>query len=353
MKPSIRLGRTRFMALVRACGAACLAFGLASAVSAQDPTPQTDAAVRIGVAAEQSDYRVGPADTLSIKVFGVPALTQTVRVSNSGKIHIAHLGIVSVDGLTTGQIESLIARDLQASGLVVEPSVHVTLDQYRAHPVYILGEVNQPGQYVLTGKRWFITDLIGNAQGIGSMADPIAYLYRMKTPAASSGSAPLSGEAGSFSPEDVVTINVLALAQGKAPEMNLELRGGDILYVRQSVPEYFYVVGEVNRPGVYEYSYGQGEGLGALRLSRAIASAGGPGRTAKSSEGILVRTGENGVTEQIRFDLGAVIHGRQPDVPIRANDIIFIPGSGMKTIAYGLTGLLPMLATQAVYTVPR
>jgi polysaccharide export outer membrane protein len=325
--------------------------GLAIPSFAQDPPP--DAAARREVAAAQSDYRVGPADSLSIKVFGVPALAQTVRVSNSGKIHLTHVGIVSVDGLTTGEIESLVSRELEASGLVVEPSVHVTLDQYRAHPVYILGEVIQPGQYVLTGKRWFITDLIGNAQGLSSMADPIAYLYRMKIPAAASGNTPPSGEAGSFAPEDVVKIDVLALAQGKAPETNLELRGGDILYVRQSVPEYFYVVGDVNRPGVYEYSYGQFEGVGGLRLSRALASAGGPGRTAKTSEGILVRAGEKGVNEQVRFDLGAVIRGAQPDVLIRANDIIFIPGSNMKTIAYGLTGLLPMLATQAVYTVPR
>jgi protein involved in polysaccharide export with SLBB domain len=330
----------------------CLAVLLAGAASARGQENQADGSAQAKAAAGPPEYLVGPGDTLSIKVFGVPALTQTVRVSNSGKIHVAHIGIVTVDGLSAREIGTLITKQLQGAGLLLEPAVLVEVDQYRAHPVYILGEVNQPGQYVLTGRRWFITDLIGNAEGLGSMAHPIAYLYRLKTSPPGEGGAP-SGETGGFATEDVVQIDLLALAQGKAPEMNLELRGGDVLYVRQAVPEHFYVVGDVPQPGVYEYSYGQKEGAGVLRLSMAIAIAGGPARTAKKSEGLLVRAGENGVTEQIRFDLGAVLRGAQPDLAIRANDIIFLPGSNMKTIAYGLTGLLPMLATQAVYATPR
>ena len=333
-------------------GVLCLTVLLAGAASARGQANQTDGSVRTRIAAGPPDYLVGPGDTLSIKVFGVPALAQTVRVSNSGKIHVAQVGIVTVDGLNAREIGTLITEQLQAAGLLLEPSVLVEIDQYRAHPVYILGEVNQPGQYVLTGRRWFITDLIGNAEGLGNMAHPIAYLYRLKASAPGEGGAP-SGETGGFATEDVVQIDLLALAQGKAPALNLELRGGDILYVRQAVPEYFYVVGDVSRPGVFEYSYGQREGTGVLRLSMAIASAGGPARTAKQSEGLLVRAGDSGVTEQIRFDLGAVLRGEQPDFAVRANDIIFLPGSNMKTIAYGLTGLLPMLATQAVYATPR
>ncbi len=205
--------------------------------------------------------------------------------------------------------------------------------------------IPKPGQYVLANNRWFLTDLIGNAEGLGRMADPIAYMYRLKTGSSASEAKEGAADAAGFANEDVVKIDLIALMQGKAPEMNLELRGGDILYVRQGVPEHYYVVGEVNQPGVYEFSYGQNERLAALRVSQAVANAGGPARASKPSHALLVRSDANGVQKQIPFDFNAVLRGKQPDLEVQANDIIFIPGSQAKTIGYGMLGLIPNLAT--------
>ena len=47
-----------------------------------------------------AEYRVGPGDQLSIAVYGIPELTQTSRVSNSGKIHVARVGVLNVYALT-------------------------------------------------------------------------------------------------------------------------------------------------------------------------------------------------------------------------------------------------------------
>ena len=316
-----------------------LAAGGIEAAAQPPPTPAA------GSAPAPLEYQVGPGDQLAVTVFGVPELAQTPRVSNSGRIRLARVGVFDVYKMTAREIEVLIAKALASKELLNDPWVQVQVTQFRSSTVYILGEVQSPGQYAITS-RMSVLDLVSMAEGLTPYADPTAFLYRLpehagQPPAADAASG--TAERPTFTRDNVMPIDIVALTQGRKPELNIELRGGDVLYTRRTTPKYFYVVGEVSRPGLYELTaaFENREAGPPLLLSQAIAQAGGPTRTAKASQALLVRSLPDGKLEQRPFDFEKVLRGRHPDWAVQVNDIIFVPGSGAKTLAYGLLGMLP------------
>jgi polysaccharide export outer membrane protein len=90
-------------------------------------------------------YSLGPGDQVRIITFGEENLTGEFRVNDSGNIALPLLGAVHAAGLTSAGLESAVAAALKRGNLVRNPSVAVEVIAYR--PVYVLGEVNKPGQY--------------------------------------------------------------------------------------------------------------------------------------------------------------------------------------------------------------
>ena len=90
-------------------------------------------------------YRLGPGDQVRMLTYGVEQLSGPFRVGDTGNVDLPLLGPVHAAGLTTGQLGSEIARELVAQKLMREPSVAVEVEEFR--PIFILGEVNKPGQY--------------------------------------------------------------------------------------------------------------------------------------------------------------------------------------------------------------
>lgn len=284
--------------------------------------------------ATPSDYKVGPGDLLTIGVSGTDQLSVSTRISNSGKIRVPRLGVIKASDLTIAQLEAEIARQLREKDLVKQPWVSVRIDQYRAQPVYILGEVMMPGQFVIK-KDMYLVDLLTLAGGLNEVATPVGYLYRRQRTGAPAGT-PEATE------EEAVPIDFRALSEGTKPELNVKMQGGDVLYVPERRKSFYFVVGDVNKPGFFNLAPDDG----TMRVSQAIAKAGGPMRTAKMSAGTLVRFKPDGSREEFKVDFKAILTGRQPDMFVKSSDIIFIPGSATKTVSYGLLGVLPTVATQ-------
>lgn len=92
-----------------------------------------------------SDYLLGPGDRVRIITFGDQQLTGEFRVNDSGDIAVPLLGNVRAQGLTSKQLEDSVAGALRRSGLFKTPSVSIEVVAYR--PIFVLGEVNRPGQY--------------------------------------------------------------------------------------------------------------------------------------------------------------------------------------------------------------
>jgi polysaccharide export outer membrane protein len=90
-------------------------------------------------------YHLGPGDQVRIITLGEDRLTGEFRVNDSGAIALPLLGTIPAAGLTTAELEQAIGAGLVRAQLIRDPSVAVEVTAYR--PIFVLGEVNKPGQY--------------------------------------------------------------------------------------------------------------------------------------------------------------------------------------------------------------
>jgi polysaccharide export outer membrane protein len=96
---------------------------------------------------DESDqaYRLGVSDQVRVLTFGEESLSDIFRVNDAGNIALPLLGPIRARGLTTEELSQNIAGELNRRGYIRDPSVSVEIVEYR--PVFVLGEVNRPGQY--------------------------------------------------------------------------------------------------------------------------------------------------------------------------------------------------------------
>ncbi len=64
-------------------------------------------------------------------------------------------------------------------------------------------------------------------------------------------------------------------------------------------------------------------------------------KTAKMNSGLLVRYDELGARQELAVNFSDIFKGKKMDFPIQSNDVIFIPGSNIRTIGYGLLAVIP------------
>jgi polysaccharide export outer membrane protein len=94
---------------------------------------------------DRSTYLLGPGDRVRVIIFSDQQLTGEFQVNDSGDVAVPLLGDVQARGLTSRQLEAKVAAGLRNSGLMKNPSVSIEVIAYR--PIFMLGEVNKPGQY--------------------------------------------------------------------------------------------------------------------------------------------------------------------------------------------------------------
>jgi protein involved in polysaccharide export with SLBB domain len=85
-----------------------------------------------------------------------------------------------------------------------------------------------------------------------------------------------------------------------------------------------------------------------VRLTEALAAAGGTLRPANSDKSIIIRYDEEGSRHEVAFDFKKMLMGKEPDLFVEPRDIIFVPGSTAKTVGWGLLNLGKNLGTRAV-----
>jgi polysaccharide export outer membrane protein len=95
----------------------------------------------------RGNSQIGPFDTLSIDVFGIPDLSKDKLVVDAGgHISIPLIGSMQVDQLTAAELEDNIARRLAGAG-VKNPQVAVNLLDVQSQFVTVEGEVKKAGLY--------------------------------------------------------------------------------------------------------------------------------------------------------------------------------------------------------------
>jgi polysaccharide export outer membrane protein len=136
--------------------------------------------VPVGTNGTETEYRVGPQDLMEIAVFGQPELTRTVRVNSRGQISLPLVGQIDAVGLTSQQLERLIADRLSETYLQ-NPQVTVFIKEYTTLRFTVEGAINKPGVYPLVGQMTLLRAL-AVAGGQGPLSDMTEVVLFRVTP---------------------------------------------------------------------------------------------------------------------------------------------------------------------------
>jgi polysaccharide export outer membrane protein len=124
---------------------------------------------------------------------------------------------------------------------------------------------------------------------------------------------------------------------------NVELHPGDTVFAAKA--PMVYVIGEVSKPGGYILN-----SAGAMTVLRVVAAAGGPTNAASLGGTKMVRRTPSGL-QQLPVPLKAILRGKTADMPLSADDILFVPSSHLKTVVAISTVVATSAATAAIYHV--
>jgi polysaccharide export outer membrane protein len=121
--------------------------------------------------AQDTSYKIQPADVLSITVHQQPDLTTKARVSNDGYISFPLLGKVEIKGLTVQETEDKI-KTLLEKDYLVSAQVIVFIEEYHPRQVSVMGEVTKPGKYNMPEeKEMTLLQAVAMAEGFTKDAD--------------------------------------------------------------------------------------------------------------------------------------------------------------------------------------
>jgi polysaccharide export outer membrane protein len=190
--------------------AAALASGLVAALACS-PGPIPPAFQEETV--EETEYRIAPADLLSVRVWKNPELSiESAPVLPDGTLTVPLAGTVSAKGLTSSELEDVIAAKL--SEYITAPEVAVIVTQVNSKRVSVIGEVNRNGPQMLSVNAR-VVDALSNAGGFTSYANRRKVKIIRLTPEG----------------EIEYRFNYDAFEAGRAPGTNVRLEAGDVVVV--------------------------------------------------------------------------------------------------------------------------
>lgn len=294
-----------------------------------------------------ADYEIAASDVILVQVLGNANLSERLEVQRDGKIRLPMVGDIDAAGFSALELEDEIARIYMSKGLLRSPEVLVHILEYHSKPYYVLGQVDYSGEYIMSQKLTLL-DAILVAGGLKGAADDYGYLHRRKAGdltkmAVAATDLVLRDPTKPIDPDSEVTkVDLRPLKRGGVLETNPFLAEGDVFVVPARQSNQFYVIGEVTTPGAFDLPINS-----SLYATEAIAQAGGPLKTAKVKDGVLIRVAADGTASERAVNFERILKGEGSDFFIEKNDVVFIPGSNSKTLAYGLLGQLPATVQQS------
>lgn len=319
------------------------ATGQNTTLPAQNATPTAEPTSKPDDSA--NTYVLGPNDQLIIRAVGIDEFnsqpdSKPAQIDMRGYVDVPIVGHVRAAGLTVQQFESALAEELRK--YVRDPQVTVTVAEFKSQPVSIVGAVTQPGVYHLTGRNTLV-EVLSQAQGLGEDAGNSINITREKK----WGPIPLPNCAedpsGKFY---IASVNTKLLMQARDPNANIRVKPDDVISVPKA--EMVYVVGDVNKAGAFVLNERD-----SISVLQAIAMAEGLGHAAATKRAQIIRRGDNQQRREIPTDVSKILSGKAPDVPLYANDILFIPTSAAKAAGIKtMDAIISAAALSIVYHPP-
>lgn len=277
-------------------------------------TEQLNEAIVISAKSHASiadDYRIGPEDLLEVEAYNVEELRKTVRVNSQGDIALPLVGVIRVKGMTTSELEKEITRRLEK--YVEETVVNVFIKEYRSQRISVVGAVEKPQVYAVTGQMYLI-DMLMISGGLSKDSGSICYIMR-PTP---------QNKPNSRAETLVVDLDEL-LIKGNLG-LNIPVFAGDVINIPKG--GIIFVDGAVKSPGAFVMR-------GKTTLVQAITMAQGVNSVADLDDIRIFRDNGKGDRDVITADYEAISNGMKPDIILVENDIVIVPVNGVKNFFSG------------------
>ncbi|MEP6491292.1 MAG: SLBB domain-containing protein [bacterium] len=200
-----------------------------------------------------ANYRLGPGDRIVLILTGDAERAFTLDVTREGFIVVPGAGEIPVANLTLGQLEdqlyARLGRVYSGLGRSASATTHFSVNVARLHSnqVYVLGDVDQPGNYK-----------------ISSAGTALTALYAAGGPSTNGGMRRVEIRRGGKLVDTLDLYDYLLHADGSH---DVRLQSGDVVFVPVHGGR-VRLYGEVVRPGTYELRRGES-------LADAVRDAGG------------------------------------------------------------------------------
>ncbi len=252
---------------------------------------------------------IGAGDLLSISVYGAPELSRTARVSQEGMIHLAMIRTpIEARGITPAELEQRVSAALEDAGILVDPSVVITIAEYATRPIRVAGAVRRPLTFDATGPVTLL-EALTRAEGLSGEAGAEILVTRT-SPDTGPDIGPTQGPL-------TKRIAVKDLIENADPAANVILEGGEEVRVPEAGR--VFVVGNVKKPGAFPVG-GEGSGTSVLK---ALALA--EGLAPFSAKLAYIYRPSDGGKREIEVPLRKIMDRKTPDVILVAGDILYIP----------------------------
>ena len=329
--------------------------------------------------ATPQNYRLGPGDAVYIDIYGASQKTVEATVTPDGTIVIEGFGPVQVSGLTVAQANARLKTTLGAR--YSSSKVRLTVGQTKTIIVNVMGEVKTPGTYTLSAfaSVFHALYMAGGTNDIGTLRNIKVYrnnklvttvdiydyilngkltgnvrladndvivvgpydclvnvagkvkrpmFYEMKK---SESVGTVLKYAGGFTGDAYKkSVKVIRKAGSKYSIFNVgefdvntfKIEDEDSISVDSVIPRYSNMVeikGAVFRPGMYQVG---GDITGVRSL---LEHADGVTEDAFVQHAVMHRMKFDRTLEVIQVDIEGILSGRGADIPLKNEDVLYIP----------------------------
>jgi len=262
---------------------------------------------------DDSVYRLGPGDEISLKVFGVEELSGNFRINGRGQVSLPLIGEMALSGYTLSDAEDVVAAHYSDQYLR-NPQVNLSVVEFRSQQFTAIGALAQPRIYS-TQRKVSLIEAIAMAGGLAGNAGDTIYLSDRVRDA----------EDGSLKVRNLV-LNIEDLMQGDA-ENNVVLGESAVINVPEAGS--FFVEGAVESPGVYTQS-------GEITVLKAITMAGGLRFEANRSKlNVLRRNAQTNEWDRETVAMDEIRESPLADVELRDGDIVMVESGPIRTAWVG------------------
>ena len=341
--------------------------------------------------ATPQNYRLGPGDAVIIDIYGASQKTIQSTVSPDGEVTIEGYGPVNVSGLTVAQANARLRNTVGSR--YRSSRVKLTVGQTKTIMVNVMGEVKAPGTYTLSAFATVFHALYmaGGTNDLGTLRNIKVYrnnrlvtvvdiydyilngkltgnvrladndvivvgpydclvtiagkvkrpmIYEMKKNESVNSLLKYSGGFAGDAYKKSVRVNRKTGREKSVYNVeefdfaNFRIDDGDSVSVDSILPRYANTVeikGAVFRPGMYNL----GEQINSVRT--LIEHAEGLTEDAFTNRAVMHRMKQDRNLEVISVDLAGIMSGKLPDIPLKENDVLFIPTRQDKSIERTLT----------------